>query len=42
MFSSEDRLKRRQGKYGTSRFDHLQKLVTEFQETSSEGKNLNK
>eukprot|EP00271_Cylindrocystis_brebissonii_P007379 TRINITY_DN20814_c0_g1_i2.p1 TRINITY_DN20814_c0_g1~~TRINITY_DN20814_c0_g1_i2.p1 ORF type:complete len:181 (-),score=29.44 TRINITY_DN20814_c0_g1_i2:708-1250(-) len=36
MFSSEERLKERRGKDGTSRFDYLQKLVTEFQSTTNE------
>eukprot|EP00897_Mesotaenium_endlicherianum_P010796 jgi/Mesen1/9745/ME000695S09055 len=36
MFSTKQRLKERTGKYGTTRFDYLQALVTEFQEATNE------
>lgn len=35
MFSNAERLKQRTGKKGTGRFEYLQELVTEFQDTSS-------
>eukprot|EP00899_Mesostigma_viride_P000746 jgi/Mesvir1/10672/Mv13764-RA.1 len=36
MFSTAERLKERQGRHGTPRFDYLQELVTEFQSTSDD------
>ncbi|KAK8808486.1 hypothetical protein WA158_008387 [Blastocystis sp. Blastoise] len=33
MFSSESHLRRRTGKYGTPRFEYLQQLIQEFQDT---------
>ncbi|KAJ7571776.1 hypothetical protein O6H91_01G177000 [Diphasiastrum complanatum] len=36
MFTNEDRQKQRTGKYGTSRDQYLQDLVTQFQKTTSE------
>lgn len=37
MFSTPNRLKERTGKKGVGRFEYLQELVTEFQDTSSVG-----
>lgn len=37
MFSKPEQLVRRTGKKGVGRFDYLQQLVTEFQETESIG-----
>lgn len=37
MFSSRGQLKRRTGNFGTSRFEYLQELVTEFQSTADAG-----
>eukprot|EP01097_Dermamoeba_algensis_P011734 TRINITY_DN9217_c0_g1_i1.p1 TRINITY_DN9217_c0_g1~~TRINITY_DN9217_c0_g1_i1.p1 ORF type:complete len:193 (-),score=32.39 TRINITY_DN9217_c0_g1_i1:212-790(-) len=37
MFSSAKQLAYRKGKYGTSRLEHLQALVTEFQDTEDQG-----
>jgi hypothetical protein len=36
MFTNEERQKQRTGKYGTSREQYLQELVTEFQKTPNE------
>ena len=37
MFSSKEHLERKTGPYGIGRFSYLQSLVTEFQDTDSEG-----
>jgi len=37
MFSKPEQLIRRTGKKGVGRYDYLQQLVTEFQETDSTG-----
>jgi hypothetical protein len=37
MFSKPEQLVKRTGKKGLGRFDYLQQLVTEFQETDSTG-----
>jgi hypothetical protein len=37
MFSKPEQLIRRTGKKGICRYDYLQQLVTEFQETDSTG-----
>ena len=37
MFSSKERLESRTPADGTGRLEHLQNLVTEFQQTDSEG-----
>ena len=37
MFSKPEQLIKRTGKKGVGRFDYLQLLVTEFQNTKSEG-----
>jgi hypothetical protein len=37
MFSKPEQLVRRTGKKGVARYDYLQQLVTEFQETNSTG-----
>eukprot|EP00002_Diphylleia_rotans_P040777 TRINITY_DN9754_c0_g1_i1.p1 TRINITY_DN9754_c0_g1~~TRINITY_DN9754_c0_g1_i1.p1 ORF type:complete len:182 (-),score=42.03 TRINITY_DN9754_c0_g1_i1:160-705(-) len=36
MLRTKEQLIERQGKYGTPRFDYLQRLVTEFQETEKQ------
>nr|ADE77524.1 unknown [Picea sitchensis] len=36
MFTNDERQKQRTGKYGTSREQYLQELVTEFQKTPNE------
>ena len=37
MFSSQEYLDKKTGPYGVGRFSYLQSLVTEFQDTASEG-----
>ncbi|KAH7276398.1 hypothetical protein KP509_39G005400 [Ceratopteris richardii] len=41
MFTSKERQKQRTGRYGSSREDYLQELVTEFQKTTNEDSKCN-
>eukprot|EP00250_Pteridium_aquilinum_P012343 c20669_g1_i1 orf=504-1034(-) len=40
MFTTKERQKQRTGRYGSSRDDYLQELVTEFQKTTNEDSKL--
>ena len=40
MFSSREQLERKTGPYGIGRQSYLQSLVTEFQDTDSDGESL--
>jgi len=37
MFSTKEQLEKRTGPYGVGRFSYLQSLVTEYQDTTSQG-----
>ncbi|MCO5600004.1 hypothetical protein L7F22_054112 [Adiantum nelumboides] len=41
MFTNKERQKQRTGRYGSSREDYLQELVTEFQKTANEDSKCN-
>lgn len=38
MFSTKEQLDKKTGPYGVGRFSYLQSLVTEYQDTSIDGK----
>ena len=42
MFATESYVQSRKGGRGTSRFDYLQQLITEYQDTSKQGRVLDR